>query len=97
MLGDCAEEGAASGREAKRQPSARPRRAPGIGRRGCAAALIVALGPLAILGACADEHAAQSGATAPPGAKADVVGGGGRLDEIYRELYTPGNPRWSDF
>jgi len=97
MLDDSTEESAATVGEAKRQPRVGTRRVPGIGRRGRAAALIVALGPLAILGACADEYAAQSGSTAPLGAKADVVGGGGRLDEIYRELYTPGNPRWSDF
>jgi hypothetical protein len=55
------------------------------------------LGSFAILGACADEHAAQSGSTARPGEKADIVGGGGRLDGIYRGIYSPGNPSWSDF
>jgi len=78
--------------EGKPEPRAPARRV----RRRPIAALIVALGSLAILGACADEDAAQSGSSAPPGEKPDVVGGG-RLDEIYREIYTPGNPRWSDF
>jgi hypothetical protein len=68
-----------------------------IGRRSRAAALFVMLGSFAILGACADEHAAQSGSTARPGEKADIVGGGGRLDGIYRGIYSPGNPSWSDF
>jgi hypothetical protein len=80
-----------------REPCASARRVPRIGRRGRAAALFVMLGSFAILGACADEHAAQSGSTARPGEKADIVGGGGRLDEIYRGIYSPGNPRWSDF
>jgi hypothetical protein len=91
-LGDSVDRG-----EAKRGPRAPARRIRRIVRRGRTTALIVALGSLAILSACAGEHAAQSGSTTLPGEKADTAGGGGRLDEIYREIYTPGNPRWSGF
>lgn len=35
-------------------------------------------------------------AAAPSSAPGDVVGSGGALDQIYREIYTPGDPRWSN-
>lgn len=54
--------------------------------------------------ACAPSRspdADMARASVPPGsgassAPADLVGGGGHLDEIYREIYTPGDPRWSN-
>jgi hypothetical protein len=61
---------------------------------GKAAALVALLLAVA-LGACArDNHADRSCSTsaAQPG---DVVGGGGCLDERYREIYHPG--RGTDF
>lgn len=93
MIDDFAKGGEANVRTRR----ALARRVPRIGRRGRAALLIVMFGSFTILGACADEHAVQSGSTTQPREKADAVGGGGRLDEIYRKIYTPGNPRWSDF
>lgn len=72
-----------------RGPRASPRLVPRIGQLGRAAALIVVFGSFATLGACADQLTAQSGSTAPPGEKADIVDGGGHLDEIYRQIYTP--------
>ena len=60
------------------------------------AALVVSLCATVVLGACARDDA-RSGSSVMPDAKSDVVGGGGKADEIYREIYSPGNPRWSDF
>jgi len=55
-------------------------------------ALIVwtALAALAGLAACAP--AGGSGSSTPAN---DVVGGGGQLDQVYRQIYTPG--RGTDF
>lgn len=43
----------------------------------------------------------MSGSSVPPATGAasspgDVVGGGGPMDKVYREIYTPGDPRWSN-
>jgi hypothetical protein len=51
--------------------------------------------------ACTQADTSMSGSSTPPAPKAsstsdDVVGGGGPLDQIYREIYTPGDPRWSN-
>jgi hypothetical protein len=72
------------------------------GATATAARAAVVLGGLmlpAALGACAgDRGAGSAGSTVPAASdKADVVGGGGHLDEIYRQIYSPGNPAWSDF
>jgi hypothetical protein len=66
------------------------------------ARVTVVLGALvlpAALGACAgDRGFGSAGSTVPMGSDGhDVVGGGDRMDEMYRQIYTPGNPRWSDF
>jgi hypothetical protein len=46
------------------------------------------------------QETAVTGSSLPPGTSAsaagDVVGGGGALDRTYREIYTPGNPCWSN-
>ena len=49
------------------------------------------------LGACAGNNSAsRSGSTVPKvGAKDDVVGGGGQMDEIYRQIYTPDRGTYS--
>jgi hypothetical protein len=64
-----------------------------------AAVLLGGLMLAAALGSCAGERDAGSAGSTVPKASDDgnVVGGGGRLDEIYRQIYSPGNPRWSDF
>jgi hypothetical protein len=47
------------------------------------------------LGACAGRNCSGSaGSTANPN---DLAGCGGSVDRIYNELYTPGDPSWSQF
>lgn len=60
------------------------------------AALAISLCAPVVLSACA-EDSARSGSSVNADTKSDLVGGGGQVDEIYRQIYSPGNPRWSDF
>jgi hypothetical protein len=64
-----------------------------------AAVLLGGLMLAAALGSCAGDRRVGSAGSTVPRASDDgnVVGGGGRLDEIYRQIYQPGSPRWSDF
>lgn len=42
-------------------------------------------------------EAAVSGSSVPKASTApDIAGGGGAIDEVYRQIYTPGNPEWSN-
>jgi hypothetical protein len=59
--------------------------------------VVAALGALVLavlLGACAGDNGAHR-SCATSGKEGDVVGGGGCLDEMYREIYHPG--RGTDF
>ncbi len=52
--------------------------------------------------ACAPApDANMSGSSVPPASSAstasgDIAGAGGPLDDTYRQIYTPGDPRWSN-
>jgi len=67
-------------------------------------ATVIAVVLAAPLLACAQPSPEMhmSGSTVPPAdnatagfAPGDVVGGGGKMDETYREIYTPGSPWWN--
>ena len=60
-----------------------------------AAAQSVALGSFAILSACAGDSSGLAGSSVPTADNGDVVGGGGRMDEIYRQIYKPGKPNFA--
>jgi hypothetical protein len=47
------------------------------------------------LGACAPSGDPNRVTSTAPMVGADVVGSGGKTDEIYRQIYSPGNPTWS--
>ncbi len=58
-------------------------------------------GPLFACAQSSNTSTGLSGSSTPPAtgassAPGDVVGGGGALDQTYREIYTPGDPRWSN-
>ena len=46
----------------------------------------------ASLGACAQTDATSRVASTVPVVSRDVAGAGGKMDEIYRQIYTPGDP-----
>lgn len=47
------------------------------------------------LGACASDNAANKVSSTVPMVGGDSVGSGGKMDEVYRQIYTPGDPNWS--
>lgn len=47
------------------------------------------------LAACAQGPGTDRVASTSPTAGSDVVGGGGHMDQVYRQIYTPGNAWWS--
>jgi hypothetical protein len=63
--------------------------------------LLAAVLAAPLLGCTQSQENGMTGSSVPPGSAAaaapgDVVGGGGALDQTYREIYTPGDPRWSN-
>jgi hypothetical protein len=65
------------------------------------ATLFAAMVATPLLACSQSPESSMSGSSAPPATGAsstpgDVVGGGGPLDQTYREIYTPGDPRWSN-
>ena len=62
------------------------------GRLLRAAVLVVSFASPTVIGACADDNTARSGSSEMPRANADIVGGGGRVGEIYREITRPAIP-----
>ncbi|HUH84389.1 MAG TPA: hypothetical protein VLX85_07250 [Stellaceae bacterium] len=61
--------------------------------RGAAAlALLLAA---ATLGGCAQPAAESRVTSTVPMVGGDVAGAGGKMDETYRQIYTPGDPNWS--
>ena len=59
-----------------------------------ARAVLLALAFSVSLAACAQTDTNRVASTNPT-AGADVVGGGGHMDQVYRQIYTPGNAWWS--
>jgi hypothetical protein len=47
------------------------------------------------LGACAPTGAFSRVTSTAPMVGGDVAGAGGKMDEVYRQIYTPGDPNWS--
>jgi len=61
--------------------------------RGIAALALVL--SVATLGACAPPDATSRVTSTVPMVGGDVAGSGGKIDDTYRDIYTPGDPKWS--